>query len=146
VAPGEGEVNYADHGIALTRRFRALKIWLSVRMLGLDWFRRLVQHSCDLAAYAQAKLEQTGRFEILCSRQLSIFCFRLVSTKTANVEAANVRLLEKLRDTGQAFLSSTRLNGVFAIRMCFVNWRTTASDVDEIVELLVKLAGEERTH
>jgi len=141
VAPREGEVNYSDHGIALTRRFRALKIWLSVRMLGLGWFKQLVQHTCDLAEYAQAKLEQTGKFQILCPRRLSIVCFRYVSPGLANVEEANVRLIENLRDTGRAFLSSTRLHGVFAIRMCFVNWRTTAADVDEIVDLLVELAG-----
>lgn len=146
VAPRDGEINYADHGIALTRRFRALKIWLSVRMLGLDWFRQLVQHCCDLAQYAEMKLEQTGQFEILCPHRLSIVCFRHVSPKLENVEAANIRLLENLRDTGRAFLSSTRLNGKFAIRMCFVNWRTTAADVDEIVELLVKLAVKPQEH
>ncbi len=146
VTPREDEINYADYGIALTRRFRALKIWLSVRMLGLDWFRQLVQHSCDLAQYAQAKLEQTEHFEILCPRRLSILCFRHMSPKSADVEAENIRLLEKLRETGRVFLSSTRLNGVFAIRMCFVNWRTTAADVDEIVELLVKLAENTREH
>ena len=56
VVPDEGEVNFADHGIALTRRFRALKVWLSVQMLGLDWFRRLADHCCRLAEYAQARL------------------------------------------------------------------------------------------
>ena len=143
VAPGDEETNYADHGIALTRRFRALKVWLSVQMLGLDWFRRLAAHGCALAEYAQARLEAAGVFEVLCPRRLSIVCFRYVPPGAAgDLDAVNVRLLTALRDTGRAFLSSTRLRGVFAARMCFINWRTGAADVDEVVDLLVRLGAE----
>jgi aromatic-L-amino-acid/L-tryptophan decarboxylase len=141
VTPGDGEVNYADHGIALTRRFRAFKIWLSVQMLGLDWFRQLVRHCFTLAEYAQARLDSSGQFEILCGRRLSIVCFRYVAAAT-DLDALNTRLLAALRHTGRAFLSSTRLRGVFAIRMCFVNWRTTAADVDEIIDMLLQLGAE----
>ncbi|HKA05741.1 MAG TPA: aminotransferase class V-fold PLP-dependent enzyme [Gemmataceae bacterium] len=146
VTPNEGEINYADHGIALTRRFRALKIWVSIQMLGLEWFRRLVRHSFALADYAQAVLEAAGVFEILCPRRLSIVCFRYVP-KSGNhhLDTLNARLAAALRDTGRAFLSSTRLRGAFAIRMCFINWRTTAADVDEIVGLLVRLGAEVAT-
>jgi glutamate/tyrosine decarboxylase-like PLP-dependent enzyme len=140
VAPGhDEEINYADYGITLTRRFRALKVWLSVHMLGLDWFRRLAAHGCALAAYAQARLEAAGVFEILCPRRLSIVCFRYVAADPVGV---NARLLAALRETGRAFLSSTRLRGAFAVRMCFINWRTTAADVDEVVDLLVRLGAE----
>ena len=143
VAPGDEETNFADHGIALTRRFRALKVWLSIQMLGLDWFRRLAAHGCALAEYAQARLEAAGTFEILCPRRLSIVCFRYVPPGgAADLDAVNARLLAALRETGRAFLSSTRLRGVFAARMCFINWRTCAADVDEVVELLVRLGAE----
>jgi glutamate/tyrosine decarboxylase-like PLP-dependent enzyme len=138
-AAHEGEVNYADRGIALTRRFRALKIWFSVRLLGLDWFRQLADHCCDLAAYAQGRLESAGCFEILCPRRLSIVCFRYVSAGVHDLDELNARILDALRETGRAFLSSTRLRGQYAIRMCFVNWRTSAGDVDEIIDLLVDL-------
>jgi len=142
VSAAADEVNFADYGIALTRRFKALKIWLSLQVLGLDWFRRLVEHCCALAEYAQARLEATGVFEILCPRRLSIVCFRYVPPGGAgDPDAVNVRLLGALRETGRAFLSSTRLRGQFAVRMCFINWRTTAADVDEVVELLVRLGA-----
>lgn len=138
--PAEGEVNFADHGIALTRRFRALKVWLSIQVLGLDWFRRLAAHDMALAAYAQARLEAVGCFEILCPRRLSTVCFRYVPPdRASDLDGVNARLLAALLYTGRAFLSSTRLRGAYAARMCFVNWRTTAADVDEIVELLVRL-------
>jgi glutamate/tyrosine decarboxylase-like PLP-dependent enzyme len=142
VHPAEGEVNFTDCGIALTRRFRALKIWLSLQMLGLDWFRQLADHCFKLADYAQARLESTGAFEILCPRRLSIICFRYVGVGAGDLDDLNTRLLAALRDTGRAFLSSTGLGGRFAIRMCFVNWRTTAADVDEVIDLLLQLGPE----
>lgn len=141
VTPGhDDEVNYADYGIALTRRFRALKIWLSIQVLGLDWFRRLSVHGCSLAEYAQARLEAAGVFEVLCPRRLSIVCFRYIPQGGArDLDELNARVLAALRDSGRAFLSSTRLRGALAVRMCFINWRTTAADVDEVINLLVRL-------
>src|SRR4029077_6999393 len=76
VEPETDQINFCDHGIALTRRFRALKLWLSVQVLGLDWHRELVSRSCQLAELSQALLEQHPELEILCPRHLSIVCFR----------------------------------------------------------------------
>jgi glutamate/tyrosine decarboxylase-like PLP-dependent enzyme len=145
VAPEEEEINFCDHGIALTRRFRALKIWLSVKVLGLTWFRQLVERCVRLAEFAQQTLERAGDFEIVCTRQLSIVCFRFRPKgwrgSEDDLDRHNLQMLEALRKTGRAFLSSTRLNGRVVGRMCFINWRTTAADVEEIVGLLEKIAA-----
>jgi aromatic-L-amino-acid decarboxylase len=142
VVPDEAEVNFADHGIALTRRFRALKIWLSVQMLGLDWFRRLADHTCRLAEYAEARLAADRRFEITCPRRLSIVCFRYVPPgSAADADSVNLRLVTALLDSGLGFLSSTRLRGRVTLRMCFVNWRTTAGDVDAVIDALAELGA-----
>jgi aromatic-L-amino-acid decarboxylase len=112
-------------------------------VLGLDWFRRLIEHCCRLAEYAEARLRVLPMFEILSPRQLSILAFRCVPTARpaldAELDRINLALVEKLLATGRAFLSSTRLHGRVALRFCFVNWRTTAADVDEVIELLTKL-------
>jgi glutamate/tyrosine decarboxylase-like PLP-dependent enzyme len=141
VAPAEGEVNFCDHGVALTRRFRALKIWLSVKVLGVAWFRSLVERCCRLADLGQALLERAGVFEILSPRRLSIVCFRYARGERdeQRLNELNLRLVDAVRATGRAFLSSTRLHGRVAIRFCFVNWRTTTADVEEVVRLLVEL-------
>lgn len=146
VQPAADEINFADHGLALTRRFRALKIWLSIKVLGLAWFRALVERSFRLADLAQGLLERAGCFEILHPRQLSIVCFRYKPagwTSQENGEEAldwlNLKLVNNLRDTGRAFISSTRLQGRVALRFCFINWRTTAKDVEEVVQLLESL-------
>lgn len=140
VVPQHDEINYADHGLGLTRRFRALKIWFSVQALGVEWFRELARHSVRLAQYAQARLRQAG-FTILCEQRLSIVCFRYMPQKTLEVNAFNARLVEALRATGQAFLSSTMLDGQYALRLCFINYRTTADDVDFVLALLQECAA-----
>jgi glutamate/tyrosine decarboxylase-like PLP-dependent enzyme len=149
VEPGDDEINFADHGIALTRRFRALKIWLSIKVLGIGWFRRLVAHCCNLARYSAALLAQRG-FEIVTPPSLSIVCFRRVPPGAALSPAAvndfNLALCERLRETGRAFLSTTRLDDKVCLRFCFVNYRTCPEDVEEIVALLEELAGEEAEH
>jgi glutamate/tyrosine decarboxylase-like PLP-dependent enzyme len=135
-AQGE-EVNFADRGIALTRRFRALKVWLSIKVLGLDWFARLVLHGQALGRYAQAALEEAG-FEVLSPEQLAILCFRHAppGLDEEALDRHNLALIDAARASGEVFLSSTRLAGRVAIRLCLINWRTSADDIDRVIALL----------
>jgi glutamate/tyrosine decarboxylase-like PLP-dependent enzyme len=152
VEPAQDEVNFADRSLALTRRFRALKIWMSIKTLGVDWYRSLVRHSCRLAEFAELLLRVHGSFEVLCERRLSIVCFRFrppsmrVTTERdeERVDELNLKLLDALRASGKAFISSTRLRGRVALRLCFVNWRTTAADVEAVIGLLAEI-GESLT-
>jgi aromatic-L-amino-acid decarboxylase len=140
VMPGDDEVNFADQGLALTRRFRALKIWLSIKVLGVAWFRNLVRHGCNLAEYAQQLLTRSGRIEILCPRELGIVCFRYLPAAARDepsLDCINLAIAEDLRAGGRAFLSTTRLNGRVALRLCCINWRTTGRDVEETIRLLL---------
>jgi aromatic-L-amino-acid decarboxylase len=143
VMPNDDEINFCDHGIALTRRFRALKIWFSVKVLGVQWYRALIEHGCRLAEFGQLLLEETGKFEILSAHQLSIVAFRYAPQSSRldeeDLNRLNQAIFEALLADGRAFLSTTRLGGRVALRLCFVNWRTTAADVEEIVRLLVDI-------
>jgi glutamate/tyrosine decarboxylase-like PLP-dependent enzyme len=142
VEPGADEVNFCDCGLALTRRFRALKVWLSLQVLGVGWFRRLVERCCSLARYAEALLTASGPFEILSPPSLSIICFRHAprGRSAEDLDRHNLALAAALRDTGRAFLSTTRLGERVVLRFCFVNWRTSVEDVEEVVGLLKSLA------
>ncbi|MEZ6143600.1 MAG: aminotransferase class V-fold PLP-dependent enzyme [Zavarzinella sp.] len=138
VIPKHGEVNFADRGIALTRRCRALKIWFSLMTLGTDWFRRLANHCCQLAQYSAELLLRAG-FTIIAPPTLSIVCFRYhPEDQTEEVlEQWNRKLCQAIQQSETAFLSSTNLDNKFTLRVCFVNWRTTAADVEALVDLLV---------
>jgi aromatic-L-amino-acid/L-tryptophan decarboxylase len=147
VEPASDEINFADQGLALTRRFRALKIWFSVKVLGLGWFRELVARSCRLAEFAQMLLEKSPVFQIISPHKLSVVCFRYVPqglrpSGTAAEEALNrlnLAVVDAARESGKAFPSSTKLNGRVALRLCFVSWRTTSADVEAAVQLLQTL-------
>jgi glutamate/tyrosine decarboxylase-like PLP-dependent enzyme len=144
VEPAAEEVNFADRSLALTRRFRALKVWFSVKVLGIRWFRELVARSCRLAELSEGILEQSPRFEIVSRRQLSIVCFRYIPANFRRdngelLDRLNLAVIEGVRASGRAFLSSTRLHGRVALRLCFVNWRTTSGDVEEVVRLVEKV-------
>lgn len=145
VRPADDEVNFADLGLALSRRFRALKIWFSIKVLGIGWFRALIQHTCALAEYTERLLRRAPCFELLSPRELSMVCFRYRpkdgggNTKEEELDRLNLALCAAVRDSGRAFLSSTRLNERVALRFCFVNWRTTPGDVEDIVRLLEAL-------
>jgi glutamate/tyrosine decarboxylase-like PLP-dependent enzyme len=140
VTPGDEEVNFADQGLALTRRFRALKLWLSIKVLGVAWHRALIAHSICLAELAEALLARSQKFEILSPRRLSVVCFRFVAPGShpgeEQLNALNLAVVDEVRRTGRAFLSSTRLGQRVALRLCFVNWRTTTADVEEVLSLI----------
>jgi aromatic-L-amino-acid decarboxylase len=130
------EPNFADRGIALTRRFRALKLWLSLKVLGLAWHRGLVEHCCRLAALTEALLRQRGCFEVLSPPRLSTICFRYVPRDDSNVDDVNRALCAELCARGRAFVATTQLRGATALRLCFVNWRTRGADVEEVLDLM----------
>jgi glutamate/tyrosine decarboxylase-like PLP-dependent enzyme len=130
VAPGAGEVNFSDRGIALTRRFRALKVWFSLKVLGLQWHRNMVTHTRRLAEYAAAVLPASGF--VVDAHSMSIVCFHDPTWDDATHRA----VLAATRDSGQVFLSSTRLRGRVVLRFCFVNGRTTADTVDQAIAVL----------
>lgn len=132
----QGEVNMADRGLQQTRAFRALKVWMSVKAYGLEAFRESIDHSLDLAKHVECRIEASGRFELLSPAQLSIVCFRRVAETDEEADRINRRLVEGLLASGEGFLSSTRVNGHHALRMCLVNPGTNVDDVDRVLDWL----------
>ena len=134
-AVAEGEVNFSDMGLQLTRGWRALKVWLSIQTLGLDAFRDAIDRSLDLAAHAQARIEATPELELMSPAQLGIVCFRRRFDGDEDSQAAlNAALVARLEATGEALVSSTRLHGAYAIRLCVLNHTSRAEDVDWVLD------------
>lgn len=140
------EVNFADRGIQLTRATRALKIWLSLQLFGAAAFRQAIDGALDLALEAQRRIEEAPGLELLSPAALGIVCFRAHPAGLDGdeaLDALNARILQKLNRDGSAMMSSTRIRGSYALRLCIMNWRTTADDVARILEAVVDAAGEE---
>jgi aromatic-L-amino-acid decarboxylase len=112
--------NYRDWGLQLGRRFRALKLWFVVRTYGLRGLQERLRRHIDLAARQAERIRRAPDFEILAPVPLNVICFRY---HPAGIEAPpllndlNARLLESVNSSGRAFLTHTKLNGAFAIRM-----------------------------
>jgi glutamate/tyrosine decarboxylase-like PLP-dependent enzyme len=134
--PAQEEINYRDHGIQLTRSFRALKLWMSLKAFGLEAFRQGVAHGIGLSEYAESRLRQSDRWEIVTPAQLGIVTFRVRSGDTTHADATARRLVEEMFDEGFAMLSTTVLHGRLALRFCTINPRTTEDDIRETIERL----------
>ena len=119
-----GEVNFADRGLQLSRMARAFKIWTSIRYFGLDAFRAAIDRALDLALAAQRHIEASDHMELLLPAHLGIVCFRRHFPGVddeARLEAMNAALVNALAESGYGLVSSTRLHGRYAIRLCVLN-------------------------
>jgi aromatic-L-amino-acid decarboxylase len=144
-ALGEEHVNFADRGVQLTRRFRALKVWMSIQTLGLGAYRRAIQVSMDLAKEAEAFILNSASIEMLCPASLGVVCFRFnprdVSLSQGELEELNLAIQDEVVDTGLAMMSSTRLRGQFSLRLCIMNYQSAREDVMEVLEAIERIGA-----
>jgi glutamate/tyrosine decarboxylase-like PLP-dependent enzyme len=132
----EPELNYCDRGLELTRPLRVLKLWLTLHTFGVAAVRRAVEWGFELAAEAERRLRWGGVWEILTPPSLAILTFRHVGLG----EDGQLALIDRLRETGFALLTSTRVGGRNALRLCTINPRTTFEDVRGTIERLEEIA------
>ena len=139
-----GPVAFADYGPQLSRGFRALKVWLSLKAYGLDKFARLIAQNIRQAQYLAAQVAGTPQLELLAPVPLNIVNFRYL-VRGLHEEALNdlnARILVALQESGIAVPSSTVLHGRFAIRVSVTNHRSRREDFDALLAAVVRL-GEE---
>ena len=135
-AVGGVEVNFADRGIQLTRAVRAFKLWMSLKYFGFDAFRAAIDRSLDLALAAQEQIEQSRELELLSPATLGVVCFRRRPPgveEEASLERLNAALDRRLAESGEGMISSTRVDGRYALRLCVLNHRSGAEDVERIL-------------
>jgi len=121
-----------DYGVELSRRFRALKVWLTLQYYGSRRIAEAISDDISLAEYLGEVVSKADDFELLAPVELSICCFRYISSET-DLDKLNERIMERVQKGGRAYLSNATVNGHFALRACITNFRTTKSDIDETV-------------
>jgi glutamate/tyrosine decarboxylase-like PLP-dependent enzyme len=137
VGAGEGEeVAFRDRGPQLSRGSRAIKLWLSLQVFGLDAFRAAIDRGIDIAERAEALIAATPGFEVVTPASLAILTFR-----AAGGSAANAALAERAAADGYVAPSSTVLRGETVLRLCTINPRTTDAELERSVRRLAQLAG-----
>lgn len=140
---GAEQVNFADRGVQLTRRFRALKVWMSIQMMGLRAFREAIAEGIGLAARAQEYVDASRNLEMTGQASLGIVCFRFVPEDrelgSSRLEELNLSIQDEIVDSGIAMMSSTRLKGLFSLRLSILNYRSTWGDVRETLEAVERI-------
>ena len=134
-----GVRNLMDTGIQLGRRFRSLKLWMVLRHFGAEGIRAAIVEHIRLAQLFGRWVDEDPRFERMAPTPFSVVCFRArpePRLTDAELHALNERLLDAVNATGEVFLSHTRLNGAFVLRLAIGHLRTTEQHVGRAWELL----------
>jgi len=142
---GTGAVdNYRDWGIQMGRRFRALKLWFVLRSYGVSGIQDKVRHDIRMAQQLAGEIRRHPAFELLAPAPLNAICFRHLPagvTDPAAIDAVNAELLERLNNSGSVFMTHTRLNGLFAIRMVVGQTNVQQRHVDRAWTLIRETAA-----
>lgn len=138
--PLAGGVPFADRGIDLSRGFDSLKVWIALRAFGVEHFARIIRQNVEDARRFAAAIAAHPDFELLAPAPLNIVCFRY-TRPGADLDALNHELLLRLQESGVALISSTIINGQFALRLANVNHRSTPADFILLLETLERLAA-----
>ncbi|HEV2698990.1 MAG TPA: pyridoxal-dependent decarboxylase [Terriglobales bacterium] len=137
---------FFEESMELSRRFRALKLWLSLRYHGLQAFRAAIRMNLDQAQRLATAIKARHELELCGPVELSAVCFRHIISDDATEEARNdfnLKLLKKLVSRGRVYLSNAELNGRFCLRACIVNHLTTSEDIDTVIPQVLAAASEE---
>jgi aromatic-L-amino-acid/L-tryptophan decarboxylase len=133
-----------DYGPELSRRFRALKVWMLIKAIGLQTLSEAIEKDLTCAQHLRSLVAASDDFEMLAPVELSIFCFRHVPPRLrgddAQLNAWNERLLVALQQDGSSYLSNAMINGRFALRGCVMNYRTTTRDMEILLADLRRVA------
>ncbi len=131
------EVNFSDLGLQLTRTARALKVWMSFNYFGSDAFQTAIDRAIDLALMAERIVRDSPTLELLSPASLGIIAFRRRFDGVHDedeLEQANAQLVGAFERSGRGLVSSTRLHGTYALRLCVMNHTTGPADVKEVLE------------
>lgn len=138
---------FFDHGIDLSRRARALKVWMILKAHGTREISRVIASNIALRAYLDRRISAEPELELLGSG-LSISCFRVVpvvrgaETDPGVLDELNRSLLDQLLAEGRSYMSPTTLEGRFSLRVCIVSFRTRQSDMDLLLDDVLRIGRE----
>jgi aromatic-L-amino-acid/L-tryptophan decarboxylase len=131
--------------VELSRRFRALKVWMTLQYYGTRRLAQAISEDISLAIYLGELVSKADDFELLAPVELSICCFRYVPQKGMSeqeLNELNERVMGLVQKGGRAYVSNATVNGRFALRACITNFRTTKADIEETVDA-IREAGRE---
>jgi aromatic-L-amino-acid decarboxylase len=136
-----GSIWFSDYGVQLSRGFRALKVWMSMKEHGAQKYGRLIQQNIDQARYLASQVEDMSELQLLAPVPLNIVCFRFVADDLDDefLNDLNKELLIDLHESGVAAPSYTVIDGKYALRVAITNHRSKREDFEVLVREVIRL-------
>jgi aromatic-L-amino-acid/L-tryptophan decarboxylase len=134
-----------EESIELSRRFRALKLWFSLRYHGFGSFRKSIEKDLLHAQRLGNTIDREPELELLAPIELGAVCFRYVGNgglSEPELNRVNLAILRRVIERGHVYLSNATLHSKFGLRACIVNHRTTDADIDDIVREVLSAVGD----
>lgn len=142
--PVEG-FSFFEESLELSRRFRALKVWFSLRYHGVATYREAIRENLRHAQQLSERVAAAERLELVAPSELNAVCFRYRGNgqlAEAELNRLNALILKRVTERGRVYLSNASLGGKFCLRACLVNHRTKDSDIDSVVDEVLSAAEE----
>jgi glutamate/tyrosine decarboxylase-like PLP-dependent enzyme len=138
-----GKVWFNEYGVQLSRGFRALKVWMSLKEYGVKKFARLIQQNVDQAGYLSELVDATAELERLAPTSLNIVCFRYNtgSMEEGFLNEFNQELLMRVHESGIAVPSYTTLKGKYTLRVAITNHRSRREDFDLLIREVISIGN-----
>ncbi|MEQ8764933.1 MAG: pyridoxal-dependent decarboxylase [Planctomycetota bacterium] len=134
-----GGLPFAQRGIELTRSFKALKVWMSLKAHGTDMLGQLIDQNCEQAEFLAGLVDASPELELLAPVPLNIVCFRFRGGAPERLDALNTEILLRIQEEGTAVPSGTRILGKFALRVAIVNHRTRRTDLKTLIDAVLRI-------
>ena len=132
----EAVQNQMDYGVQLGRRFRSLKLWFVMRYFGQEGLINRLREHCRLARLLANWVDDSPNFEMLAPVPFALVCFRACPKSIENLDALNEEIMNEINADGAAYLSHTKLNGKFAIRLSIGNIKVEEKHIEKVWNLL----------
>lgn len=139
----DGRTDMMEYQLPLTKSFKSLKVWMTLKAYGAKRLRETIQEDIDKAAHLVDLINDSEDMELLAPAPLSIVCFRYAPKHLDEdqIEKVNQQLISEIEEDGRIFLTGTCLHGKTALRVCIINPRTTREDVDAILDVVRDIGG-----
>lgn len=130
-----------EYSLPLTKEFKSLKVWMTLKTYGAQKIRETIEADIERASYLAQKVEQHNSMEMMAPAPLSIVCFRYDpgGLTQEELDKLNDRIVEEIESDGRVFLTGTKVSRRTAIRVCFINHRTTQADIDYMLKVIEEI-------
>ena len=136
-----GRTDLMEYNLPLTKEFKALKVWMTIKAYGADRLRKEIANDISKAQYLVELVEEDTNLELMAPAPLSIVCFRYTSggTKEEHLNQLNDQIVDEIESDGRVFLTGTKIRGKTALRTCFINHRTRKEDIRLLVDVVLEI-------